>query len=46
MATPVTPSRHVSQLVSHAVPFLALAGKVEARCREAQTSGPSITVED
>jgi ATP-binding protein involved in chromosome partitioning len=31
---------------SHAVPFLALAGKVEARCLEAQTSGPSITVED
>jgi hypothetical protein len=31
---------------SHAMPFLALAKDVEQRCREAQGSGPSITVED
>jgi ATP-binding protein involved in chromosome partitioning len=30
----------------HGAPFLALAKDVEQRCREAQGSGPSITVED
>jgi len=31
---------------AHAAPFLDLARRVEERCREAQTSGPSITIED
>jgi ATP-binding protein involved in chromosome partitioning len=31
---------------SHAAPFVALAHRVEERCREAQVAGPSITVED
>lgn len=31
---------------SHAAPFLELARRVEDRCRQAQTSGPSITIED
>lgn len=30
----------------HAAPFLELAHKVESRCRESQSAGPSITVED
>ena len=30
----------------HAAPFLELARKVEARCAEAQTSGPEIVIED
>jgi ATP-binding protein involved in chromosome partitioning len=31
---------------AHAAPFLALAAKVEQRCAEAQSAGPSITIED
>jgi ATP-binding protein involved in chromosome partitioning len=31
---------------AHADPFHALAKRVEDRCREAQSSGPSITIED
>ena len=31
---------------THAAPFRALAEKVEERCRQEQTSGPSIVVED
>jgi ATP-binding protein involved in chromosome partitioning len=31
---------------AHAAPFLALATRIEQRCREAQTSGPAITIED
>jgi ATP-binding protein involved in chromosome partitioning len=31
---------------SHAAPFIALANSVEQRCNEAQSAGPSITVED
>ena len=30
----------------HAAPFLALASKVEERCRAAQSAGPSITIEE
>ena len=30
----------------HAKPFRALAAKIEDRCREAQTTGPAITIED
>ena len=31
---------------AHAAPFLDLAGRVEERCREAHSTGPSITIED
>ena len=31
---------------AHAAPFLSLAQRVEERCRETQTAGPKITVED
>ena len=31
---------------AHAAPFRALAHEVEKRCKEAQTAGPKITVED
>jgi ATP-binding protein involved in chromosome partitioning len=31
---------------AHAAPFLSLAQRVEARCRETATTGPKITVED
>jgi ATP-binding protein involved in chromosome partitioning len=31
---------------AHAAPFLALASRVEERCREARSSAPKITVED
>jgi ATP-binding protein involved in chromosome partitioning len=31
---------------AHATPFITLAQRVEQRCRETQTTGPKITVED
>jgi ATP-binding protein involved in chromosome partitioning len=31
---------------SHAAPFVALAHRVEQRCLETQSAGPSITIED
>jgi ATP-binding protein involved in chromosome partitioning len=30
----------------HAAPFLELAHRVEERCREAETAGPTVTIED
>jgi ATP-binding protein involved in chromosome partitioning len=40
---PVT-SRAASD--AHAAPFIALAQRIEDRCREAQSFGPSMTIED